>query len=36
MFGSSLATISGDGQSNKGTVDKGAVSYSSPTGVESV
>jgi hypothetical protein len=30
-FGSSLATISGDGQSYKGTVDKGAVSYASPS-----
>lgn len=30
-FGSSLATISGDAQAYKGTVDKGAVSYASPT-----
>lgn len=30
-FGSSLATIAGDGQSYKGTVDKGAISYASPT-----
>jgi len=29
-FGSSLATIAGDGQSYMGTVDKGAVSYASP------
>lgn len=30
-FGSSLATIAGDAQSYKGTVDKGSVSYSSPS-----
>lgn len=30
-FGSSLGTIAGDGQSYKGTVDKGAISYASPS-----
>lgn len=30
-FGSSLASVLGDAQSYKGTVDKGAVSYTSPT-----
>lgn len=30
-FGSSLATIAGDAQAYKGTVDKGSVSYSSPS-----
>lgn len=29
-FGSSLATVAGDGQSYMGTVDKGALSYTSP------